>query len=69
MQRPTIIVCATEPGSAANLVEILPDLASTSDLTLFSESGGRSIFSENNFQAMDSSTIKSVETADEILEI
>ncbi len=68
MQRPTIIVCATEPGSAANLVEILPDLASTSDLTLFSESGGRSIFSENDFQAMDSSTIKSVETADQILE-
>ena len=68
MQRPTIIVCATEPGSAANLVEILPDLAPISDLTLFSESGGRGIFSENDFQAMDSSTIKSVETADQILE-
>ena len=68
LQRPTIMVCATEPGSAANLVEILPGLAPISDLTLFSESGGRKIFNENDFQAIDSSTIKSVETAVQILE-
>ena len=68
VQHPTIMVCATEPGSAANLVEILPGLAPISDLTLFSESGGRRIFSDNDFQAKDSSRIKSVETAVQILE-
>jgi hypothetical protein len=68
VQHPTIMVCATEAGSAANLVEILPGLFPISDVTLFSESGGRRIFNENDFQVIDSSTIKSVETADQIIE-